>query len=77
MAIYKVRITTEGTSTTYPTNATTLAAVAYNPESDKWDVSAPYTKSQINTQEEADITARESIIAFFASVGLSPEFINE
>ncbi len=77
MAIYKVRIKTEGNTTTYTTNATTLATINYNPESDKWYVSAPHTKRQRNTQEDADKTARESITAFFASVGLTPNFINE
>lgn len=77
MAIYKVRIKTEGNTTTYTTSATTLATINYNPESDKWHVSAPHTKRQRNTQEDADKTARESITAFLASVGLTPDFINE
>ena len=77
MAIYKVRITTHGNTTTYTTNATTLATINYNPESDKWHVSSPHAKKQVSTQEEADKTARESITAFLASVGLTPDFINE
>ena len=77
MAIYIVRIKTEGDKITYRTNSTTLATINYDPESDKWHVSAPHTKRQRNTREEADKTARESITSFFASVGLTPDFINE
>lgn len=77
MAIYKVRIKTEGNTTTYTTNATMLATVTYHPTLDKWDVSAPSIGMLADTKEEAAKTARESITAFFASVGLTPDFINE
>ncbi|MDE5704508.1 hypothetical protein [Muribaculum sp.] len=77
MAIYKVRIKTEGNTTTYTTNATTLATVTYRPALDKWDVSAPSIGILADTKEEADKMARESITSFLASVGLTPDFINE
>lgn len=77
MAIYKVRIKTEGNTTTYTTNATTLATINYKPEVNKWDVSAPSIGMMADTQEEADKTARESTTAFLASVGITPDFINE
>ena len=77
MAIYKVRIKTEGNTTTYTTNATTLATVTYRPDLNKWDASTPSVGMLADTKEEADKTARESITAFFASVGLIPNFINE
>lgn len=77
MAIYKVRIKTEGDKITYRTNATTLATVTYRPDLNKWDVSTPSVGMLAETKEDADKTARESITAFFASVGLSPDFINE
>ena len=77
MAVYKVHIKTGGDKTTYTTNATTLATVSYNQESDKWHVSAPRTKKQVSTKEEADDITRKSITAFFASSGLTPNFINE
>lgn len=77
MAIYKVRIKTDGNTTTYTTNTTILATASYYPEVDKWHVSAPHTKKQRNTKEDADKTARESITALLASVGLTPDFINE
>lgn len=77
MAVYKVLIKTEGDKTTYTTNATTLATVSYNQESDKWHVSAPHTKKQVSTKEEAEEAARDGITAFFASLGLTPNFINE
>ena len=77
MAIYKVRIKTEGNTTTYTTNATTLATVTYRPTLYILDVSKPSVGMLADTKEEADKTARESITAFFASVGLIPNFINE
>ncbi len=77
MAIYKVRIKTEGNTTTYTTNATTLATIIFSPEAEKWDITAPYTKERAHTQKEADKTARESITAFFASMGLTADFVCE
>lgn len=77
MAIYKVRIKTEDNTTTYTTNATTLATVTFRPTLDKWDVSAPSIGMLADTQEDADKVARESITAFFASVGFTPDFITE
>ncbi len=77
MAVYKVLIKTEGGKITYTTNATTLATISYNQESDKWHVSASHTKRQVNTKEEADDITCKSITAFFASSGLTPNFINE
>jgi hypothetical protein len=77
MSIYKVRIKTEGNKTTYTTNATTLATVAYRADLDKYDVSTPSVGMLADTEAEAHNTARESITAFFATLGIVPEFIND
>lgn len=77
MSIYKVRIKTEGNTTTYTTNATTLATVIYRAELDKYDVSTPNSSVLADTEAEAHDTVRESITAFFATLRIVPEFIND
>lgn len=77
MAIYKVRIKTEGNTTTYTTNATTLATVTCHVETDKYSVTAPNNSVLADTADEADKIARESITEFFMSLGIVPEFIND
>lgn len=77
MSIYKVRIKTEDNKTTYTTNATTLATVAYRADLDKYDVSTPNSSVLADTEAEAHNTARENITVFFASLGIVPEFIND
>lgn len=77
MAIYKVRIKTEGNTTTYTTNATTLATVTCLAETDKYSVTAPNNSVLADTADEADKIARESITDFFTSLGIVPEFIND
>lgn len=77
MAIYKVHIKREGDKTTYTTNATILATVTNNPDLNKWSVSAPNIEVQVNTQEEADKVARESVTRFIATLGIVPDFIND
>ncbi len=77
MAIYKVHIKTEGDTTTYTTNATTLATVAYRADLDKYDVSTPSIDMLADTEAEAHNITRESVTAFLATVGTVPEFIND
>lgn len=77
MAIYKVHIKTEGNTTTYTTNAAILATVTYRANLDKYDVSTPSVGMLADTEAEAQNTARESITAFFATLGIVPEFIND
>lgn len=77
MTIYKVRIKTEGNKTTYTTNATTLATVTYRADLDKYDVSTPSIGMLADTEAEAHNTARESVTAFLATLGIVPEFIND
>lgn len=77
MAIYKVHIKTEGDTTTYTTNATTLATVAYRADLDKYDVSTPSIDMLADTEAEAHNITRESVTAFLATVGPVPEFIND
>ena len=77
MTIYKVRIKTVSNKTTYTTNATTLATVIYRAELGKYDVSTPNSSVLADTEAEAHNTARESITAFFATLGIVPEFIND
>ena len=77
MAIYKVHIKTEENTTTYTTNATTLATVAYRANLDKYDVSTPSVGMLADTEAEAQNTARESVTAFLATLGIVPEFIND
>lgn len=76
MAIYKVHIKTEGDKTTYTTNATTLAAVTYRADLDKYDVSTPSVGMLADTEAEAQKAARESVTAFLVTLGIVPEFIN-
>jgi len=77
MAIYKVRIKTEGNTTTYTTNATTLATVTYRADLDKYDISTPSTGLSADTAEEAEKIVREGITRLFTSLGIVPEFIND
>lgn len=77
MAIYKVRIKTEGDTTTYTTNATTLATVTCHAETDKYSITTPNDSVLADTAEEADKIARESITELFTSLRIVPEFINE
>jgi hypothetical protein len=77
MTIYKVRIKTEDNKTTYTTNATTLATVTYRADLDKYDVSTPNSSVLADTEPEAQNTARESVTAFLATLGIVPEFIND
>lgn len=77
MAIYKVHIKTVGDKTTYTTNATTLAAITYRADFDKYDVNTPSVGVMVETSEEADKIARESVTAFLANLGVVPNFINE
>lgn len=77
MATYKVHIKTEGDKTTYTTNATTLATVTYRADLGKYDVSTPSVGMFADTEPEAHSTARESITAFLAPLGVVPEFIND
>lgn len=77
MAIYKVRIKTEGNTTTYTTNATTLATVTCHAGTDKYSVTAPNNSVLADTADEADKIARESITEFLTSLGTVPEFIND
>lgn len=77
MAIYKVHIKTEGNTTTYTTNAATLATVAYRAELDKYDVSTPSVGMLADTEAEAQKVARESVTAFLSTLGIVPEFIND
>lgn len=76
MAIYKVHIKTEGDKTTYTTNATTLAAVTYRADLDKYDVSTPSVGMLADTEAEAHTAAREGVTAFLATLGIVPEYIN-
>lgn len=77
MAIYKVHIKTEGDTTTYTTNATTLATVAYRADLDKYDVSTPSIDMLADTEAEAHNITRESITVFLATLGIVPEFIKD
>lgn len=77
MAIYKVHIKTEGNTTTYTTNAAILATVIYRANLDKYDVSTPNIGMLADTESEAQNTARESVTAFLATLGIVPEFIND
>ena len=77
MAKYKVHIKKDGNETTYTTNATTLATVTYCANLDKYDVSTPSVGLMVSTAEEADKIARESVTDFLASVGVTPQFIND
>lgn len=77
MAIYKVHIKTEGDKTTYTTNAVTLATVTHRADLGKYDVSTPSVGMLAGTEAEAHSTARESITAFLATLGIVPEFIND
>lgn len=77
MATYKVHIKTEGDKTFYKTNATTLATVTWRADLDKYDASTPSVGMLVNTEAEAHNTARESITAFLATLGIVPEFIND
>ena len=77
MAIYKVHIKTDGDTTTYTTNATTLATVIYRTELTKYDVSTPNDVLLVDTAEEADKISRERISDFLATVGVTPLFIND
>lgn len=77
MTVYKVHIKTEGNTTTYTTNAATLATVTYRAELGKYDVSTPSVGMLADTEAEAQNTARESITAFLAPLGIVPEFIND
>ena len=77
MATYKVHIKKNGYKTTYSTNDTTLATTIYRPDLDKYDLCSPSVGQLVNTREEADSAARESITAFFATVGLVPDFVND
>lgn len=74
MTIYKVHIKTEGDKTTYTTNATTLATVVR-----RWNDQYKSGKELAATSSaaEADETAREKIPAFFARLGIVPNFISE
>lgn len=77
MATYKVHIKTEGNTTTYTTNATTLATVTYRADLGKYDVSTHKGSELADTAEEAEKAARESVTAFLATLGIVPEFIND
>lgn len=77
MTVYKVHIKTEGNTTTYTTNAEILATVTYRADLDKYDVSTPNGSVLADTEPEAQNTARESITAFLATLGIVPEFIND
>lgn len=77
MAIYRVHIKAVGNTTTYTTNAATLATVAYRADLGKYDVSTPSVGMLADTEAEAQKAARESITAFLATLGIVPEFIND
>lgn len=77
MANYKVHIKTEGNKTSYTTNATTLATVTCRADLDKYDVSTPNGSVLVDAEAAAYNTARESVTAFFATLGIVPEFIND
>lgn len=77
MAIYKVHIKAVGNTTTYTTNAATLATVAYRADLDKYDISTPNGSVLAAAGAEAQKAARESITTFFATLGIVPEFIND
>lgn len=77
MATYKVHIKTEGNTTTYTTNAATLVTVTYRADLGKYDVSTPNGSMLATTEAEAQNTARESVTAFLAAIGIVPEFIND
>lgn len=77
MAIYKVHIKTVGNTTTYTTNAATLATVTYRADLGKYDVSTPSVGMLADTEAEAHNTARESITAFLSALGIVPELIND
>lgn len=77
MAIYKVIIKTEAGKTTYITNATTFATITQREESGQYEVSTPKGVHLVDTAEEADKVAREFTTKVMASVGVTPNFINE
>lgn len=78
MTIYKVHIKTEGDKTTYKTNDTTLATIECR-GNDKYIIFSNSGKELAATSSaaEADETAREKITAFFARLGIVPNFISE
>lgn len=76
MSIYKVHVKRTELTTTYITNSTELARIQTEP--DHYNViQEDKTIATAATYEEAEEKAKEAVARLMASVGVTPNFINE
>jgi hypothetical protein len=76
MSIYKVHVKRIELTTTYITNSTELARIEATP--DHYNVKQEgKTIATAATYEEAEEEAKKAVTHLMASVGVTPNFINE
>lgn len=76
MSIYKVHVKRTETTTTFTTSSTELARIQTEP--DHYNVSLEgKTIAKVVTYDEAEEVAKKAVVRLMASVGVTPNFINE
>ncbi len=75
--VYKVHIKNVDGRITYVTNDTTFATISYDADSGKYKIETPDSTQLSDTQEQADQLAKAFVTRVMASLGVTPNFVNE